>query len=68
MPQVKIVRTKELLVMLGVSKSTIYDWINPRSRRYNGFPAPIKIGISAVGWELSSIEDWLSSRPKKGTN
>ena len=49
--------------MLSISKSTLYDWINPKSPRYdNHFPRPIKLGSSAVGWVEIELEAWLVIR------
>ncbi len=58
----RILRLKQVLERVGLSRSTIYDRINPASPRYdNSFPKPIKIGSSAVGWLESSINEWIES-------
>jgi len=56
-----ILRRRDLEGRLRLSRSTIYDKINPVSPRYDAtFPKPIKLGIgSAVGWIESEVEDWL---------
>jgi len=47
---------------LGLSRSTIYNKMNPRSRWYdNRFPAPRRLGGSSIGWLLADIEEWLHS-------
>ncbi|MFA0945874.1 MULTISPECIES: helix-turn-helix transcriptional regulator [Pseudomonas syringae group] len=65
----RILRLKQVLERVGLSRSTIYDRINPASPRYDSsFPKPIKIGRSAVGWLESSINKWIESlldTPKK---
>ena len=39
----RIVRMKELTQILGISRSTIYDKLNPKSRRYDPrFPKPLR--------------------------
>ncbi|QJI13864.1 MULTISPECIES: helix-turn-helix transcriptional regulator [unclassified Pseudomonas] len=59
----QILRMAEVTRRVGLSKSTIYDRINPRSTRYdNTFPKPIKIGLSAVGWLEEHINSWIESR------
>lgn len=41
------IKMKDILKKLPVAESTIYDWLNPKSPRYNpDFPKPIKIGRS----------------------
>jgi len=56
-----IKRRRALEAQLGLSRSTIYDKMNPASPRYDAsFPKPIKLGIgSAVGWVESEVDDWL---------
>ncbi|CRL60781.1 AlpA family phage regulatory protein [Proteus mirabilis] len=59
----RILRMTELTVMLGISRSSIYEKLNPRSKYYDpDFPKPIKLGASSVGWQYASVEKWLTSR------
>ena len=59
---IQVIRMKDLVVMLGLSRSTIYNKMNPRSRWYdNRFPAPRRLGGSSIGWLLADIEEWLHS-------
>ena len=61
-PPIRIIRLRELMLRVGLSRSTIYDRINPRSARYDeNFPKPIKIGMSAIGWVESSVDQWIES-------
>lgn len=59
-----ILRRRDLEARLKLSRSTIYDKINPDSPRYDAsFPKPIRLGNgSAVGWVESEVEDWLRSK------
>jgi prophage regulatory protein len=59
-----ILRRRALEVRLGLSRSTIYDKINPGSPRYDAtFPKPVRLGNgSAVGWIEGEVEVWLRSR------
>ena len=61
-----ILRRRDLEARLKLSRSTIYDKINPGSLRYDAtFPKPIRLGNgSAVGWIESEVEIWLRSRIK----
>lgn len=62
-PHERIVRLSEVTMMLGLSRSTIYDKLNTRSRRYDAsFPKPLKLGQSAIGWPLSAISMWIDTR------
>lgn len=59
-----ILRRRNLEARLKLSRSTIYDKINPDSPRYDSsFPRPVRLGNgSAVGWVESEVEDWLRSK------
>lgn len=59
----RILRIKQVQDRTGLSRSTIYDRINSRSPRYDGgFPKPVKIGLSAVGWMECEVNAWISAR------
>lgn len=58
-----VLRMRHLTGRVGVSSSTIYDWMNPKSPRYDSsFPRPIKLGASSVGWLASDVQIWIESR------
>lgn len=59
----KIIRIKQLVERVGISRSNIYDRLSPRSPRYDmAFPRPIKIGVSAVGWLEFEVDEWIRER------
>ncbi len=59
-----ILRRRDLEARLKLSRSTIYDKINPDSPRYDAtFPKQISLGNgSAVGWIEHEVESWLRGR------
>ncbi|MFA5171784.1 MAG: AlpA family phage regulatory protein [Sulfuriferula sp.] len=58
-----IIRLKQLIALIGISKSAIYDRINPASPRYDAaFPKPLKLGERSVGFVEAEIQDWLQAR------
>lgn len=60
---VKILRISALTKKLGIARSTIYDWINPKSPRYDEtFPKQLRLGSQSVGWMESDVERWLLQR------
>ncbi len=66
-PIATVLRLRKVVERLGISRSTIYDWMNPRSPRHDPtFPLPIKLSGSsnrgAVGWLESDICWWIDSR------
>lgn len=61
---ITILRRSDVESRTGLSRSTLYDWINPSSPRYKpDFPKPISYaGSSIVGWVEAELEQWLSSQ------
>lgn len=58
----RIIRIKELACLIGLSRSTIYDRLNPKSQRFDpSFPKPVKLGSSAVGWHAGDVAVWINS-------
>lgn len=56
----RVLRMPELRERLGISRSSIYLKLNPRSKYHDPqFPDPIKLGLASVGWRDSDIQDWL---------
>ena len=52
----RILRMAELTRLLGISRSTIYEKMNPASKYYDAtFPRPVRLGSSA-----SAIDEWLT--------
>jgi prophage regulatory protein len=58
----RIVRMKELKLLLGVSNATIYRHI-----KLNKFPKPIQLSTNIVGWRLSVVEAWIKEREQTTT-
>ena len=55
----RLLRRTELEEILGLSRASIYRLI-----ALGRFPAPLKIGISAVRWHPQDVRDWLAARPR----
>lgn len=53
----RYIRIKELAMMLGISKQTIYRLI-----ALEKFPKQIKLTERTAVWRLSTIEQWVSDR------
>lgn len=57
---IKILRISAVMAKLGIARSTIYDWINPKSKRYDPtFPKQRKLGKQSVGWLEEDLDNWL---------
>ncbi|CAM3511465.1 helix-turn-helix transcriptional regulator [Bordetella flabilis] len=57
MVQPLIYRISELVKIVGVSKTTIYELI-----ARGDFPSPVGLTGKAVGWRASEIERWVGTR------
>ena len=59
----RILRYKEVLNRLGIGKSTLYDWLNPKSPRYDpSFPKQVNLSPHSVGWIEAEINLWIEQR------
>lgn len=69
--EVTVLRMSRLVERLGIARSTIYDWMNPLSPRYDDkFPIPMRLSNcarEAIGWLESDIYEWLKSRDAVGS-
>ncbi|WP_367178098.1 helix-turn-helix transcriptional regulator [Undibacterium sp.] len=62
LPQI-ILRVKQLAARLSISKSSIYDRINPHSPRYDStFPKKITLSPGVVGFLQHDVDAWVQSR------
>ncbi len=53
----RVLRIQQVLEIVGVSRASIYTWMN-----HGEFPHGIKLGRKAVGWRATDIYDWLNDR------
>ncbi|ATF91359.1 AlpA family phage regulatory protein [Pantoea allii] len=59
----KMIRIASVMKKIGVGRSTIYDWINPKSPRYDAtFPKRRRLGKQSIGWLESEIDEWILLR------
>lgn len=59
---IQMLRLHELIKLIGLSRSSIYDRLNRRSKRYDpDFPQPVKLNNSSR-WLLSEVEAWIESK------
>lgn len=56
----QILRLKQVIRKVGLSKSTIYEKMSEGL-----FPTSIKLSERSVGWLESDINDWISSKINK---
>lgn len=69
LPSSRVIRMRELCETLGISRSSIYLKLAPRSRYFDAaFPAPIKLGLSSIGWRDSDVQAWLELQAARAAN
>lgn len=60
---IRVLRIKDLIAKIGIARSTIYDWMNPTSPRFNpSFPKRMKIGLSTIGWLEHEVDAWITEQ------
>ena len=58
----RILRIKEVCELLGYSKSTLYGYLNPKSKYYKpDFPKRVKLSQRSVGWLAADIYAYIKS-------
>lgn len=59
----KLLRLKDVLSLVGIKRSTLYDWLDVKSPRYDpGFPKQIRLGLSSVAWVREEVDAWIRKR------
>lgn len=62
-PGTRILRLKECLKLVGVSRSTWFELTSSSSpRRDETCPRRVKLGSRSVGWFEHQLIDWLQSK------
>jgi prophage regulatory protein len=59
MTETRLIRRPEVERLTGLKRSAIYA-----NMKSGSFPAAVRIGPRAVAWPLSSILNWIESRPE----
>lgn len=57
MKNYKVIRRPEVEALTGLKRSSIYAKMAEGT-----FPKPVNLGIRAVGWIESEVEEWLKNR------
>ncbi|HHI4955039.1 helix-turn-helix transcriptional regulator [Vibrio parahaemolyticus] len=55
----QLVSINEILKAIGVSRATIYRWMDAGT-----FPASIDVSEGRVAWYEHEIKEWIKSRPR----
>ena len=55
----RLLRLEEVLSYTGLSRSELY-----RKVQVGEFPGSVKVGVRAVRWRESEVEEWIAGRPR----
>jgi prophage regulatory protein len=55
----RILKLPQVMEATALSRSSIYAYIQAKK-----FPAPVHLGVRAVGWHSEAINHWIDSRIK----
>lgn len=59
----RLLRRRQVEQSLGLSRSTIYARLDPKSRHYDpDFPRPIKLGATSIAFVESEVQDYIAHR------
>ncbi|WP_323016224.1 helix-turn-helix transcriptional regulator [Castellaniella sp.] len=59
----RIMRLRELKDRTGMSRSTLYSLMNPKSDRYDPtFPRRVQLGARMVGWLEQEVVIWIAQK------
>ena len=54
---IRLLRRREVESRVGLSRSSIYAAIGAGE-----FPCPVKLGVRAVAWVASEVDEWIAAR------
>jgi prophage regulatory protein len=55
----RIYRIAEVQHITGVSRTTLWRWVNSGC-----FPAQVRLGSRNIGWVSTDIDEWIENLPK----
>lgn len=58
-----IMKQKDILNELGVSRTTLWKW-----RNSGEFPEPVVICGHMIGWRTEAINEWIISKEREALN
>lgn len=60
-----ILKRKQVEAVTGLSRSTIYAKLDPKSKQHDpDFPKALALGAQSVGWYADEIQAWVDQLPR----
>ena len=57
----RVLRLKDLIALLGISKSSIYLKIKEGSKYYDeNFPKPFNLSVRLIGWDEAEVDAYIT--------
>lgn len=63
MSNIRILKRKEVEMIVGLGRSSIYAKVKDGS-----FPKPVKLSSRSVGWIQSEVQSWLENKIAESRN
>ncbi|NZA01152.1 AlpA family phage regulatory protein [Ottowia beijingensis] len=61
MTSTRIVRQRDVPGLLGISRSTLANWLNQHSPYYKDeFPAKVYLSVRSIGFRSCDLEAWIA--------
>ena len=60
-PMCKLISLKQVSLYTGLSRTTIYELLNPKSKYFDAtFPKQVNLTLNRVGWVAAEeVNDWI---------
>lgn len=59
-PMCKLISLKQVSLYTGLSRTTIYELLNPKSKYFDAtFPKQVNLTLNRVGWVAQEVNDWI---------
>lgn len=60
---IQMINIKDVINQTGLSRSTIYEMMNPKSNYYDAsFPKQVNLTVNRVGWVATEVNEWIESK------
>jgi len=57
---ITILRLPQVKIKVGLSRSSIYSAVAEKR-----FPQPVQLGLRAIGWLESEVDEWLTKQVER---